>query len=114
VLRDYPDTKYAEEMEFLTIKAQYLYAKSSIEYKQEERFTAAINDYQQFKDKYPNSRYLAEAAQLSNNSRSGISDAKRVLAEAVTNQKLARKLSKKDTAKTEPPSEKGNGNQKMP
>ena len=22
-LRDYPDTKYAEEMEFLTIKAQY-------------------------------------------------------------------------------------------
>src|SRR6202000_2255167 len=34
-LRDYPDTKYAEEMEYLTIKAQYLYAKASNEYFQD-------------------------------------------------------------------------------
>src|SRR6195952_3921221 len=36
-LRDYPDTKYAEEMEYLTIEAQYEYARHSTEYKQEER-----------------------------------------------------------------------------
>src|ERR1700710_2443968 len=30
-LRDYPDTKYAEELEYLTVKAQYLYAKNSYE-----------------------------------------------------------------------------------
>src|ERR1700761_599801 len=42
VLRDYPDTKYAEEMNFLTIKAQYLYAYHSSVYKQEERYNQAI------------------------------------------------------------------------
>src|SRR6201995_5027049 len=42
VLRDYPDTKYAEEMEYLTIKAQYLYAYHSSVYKQEERYNQAI------------------------------------------------------------------------
>src|ERR1700761_1047101 len=36
-LRDYPDIKYAEEMEYLTVKAQYLYAKNSFEIKQEDR-----------------------------------------------------------------------------
>jgi outer membrane protein assembly factor BamD len=114
VLRDYPDTKYAEEMEFLTIRAQYLYAKNSIEYKQEERYMQAINDYLQFKDKYPKSKYLAEAAQLNNNSQRGIVTAKRVLAEAAADQHLAKKIASKDTTKTQPPSEKGNGNQKMP
>src|ERR1700759_4776880 len=41
-LRDYPDTKYAEELEFLTIKAQYMYARNSNVYKQEERYNQAI------------------------------------------------------------------------
>jgi outer membrane protein assembly factor BamD len=41
-LRDYPDTKYAEELEYLTIKAQYEYAHQSREYRQEERYNQAI------------------------------------------------------------------------
>src|ERR1700749_291048 len=33
MLRDYPDTKYAEELEFLIVKAQYEYAHQSRELK---------------------------------------------------------------------------------
>jgi outer membrane protein assembly factor BamD len=109
-LRDYPDTKYAEEMEFLTIKAQYLYAKKSAEFLEEDRYTTAITDADQFKDKYPNSKYLVEVAGLKKDSERGISRAKDILAEAATNQRLAHKIAKKDTVKSQPPSEKGNNN----
>ena len=60
MLRDYPDTKYAEELEFLTIKAQYAYAHESREYKQEERYTQTITDADLFIDKYPTSKYLQQ------------------------------------------------------
>lgn len=113
-LRDYPDTKYAEEMEFLTIKAQYLYAKASSEFLQEDRFTQAITDADQFKEKYPKSQYLANVESLRKDAGRGEENAKRILAEAAVDEKLARKLAKKDSVKTQPPSEKGNDNQKIP
>jgi len=101
-------------MEFLTIKAQYLYASKSNEYFQEDRFTQAITDADQFSDKYPGSKYLPEVAGLKKDSQHGINKAKQVLTEAETDSKLAHRLAKKDTVKTEPPSEKGNDNQKIP
>lgn len=114
-LRDYPDTKYAEEMEFLTIKAQYKYAENSLETKQEERFDQAITFCNQFTDKYPQSKYLREAQAYKRDSENGIQNAKRVLAQAVNDEKLARKLATKDTTKIKtPPSEKGMTNQKNP
>ncbi len=90
-LRDYPDTKYAEEMEFLTIKAQYLYAKNSYELKQVERYTTAISFYQQFIEHYPASKYLKEAEALKKDSEQGIIETNRILAEAVTTQNLNKK-----------------------
>jgi outer membrane protein assembly factor BamD len=42
VLKEYPDTKYAEEIEFLTLKAQYIYASKSFFLKQESRFDDAL------------------------------------------------------------------------
>src|SRR5258708_7103765 len=57
-LRDYPDTKYAEEIDFLTIKAQYLYADHSRPYTQVDRFNQVISYEQQFAEKYPTSKYL--------------------------------------------------------
>jgi outer membrane protein assembly factor BamD len=112
-LRDYPDTKYAEEMEFLTIRAQYLYAKNSREFKQEERYNQAISMYNDFVEKYPNSKYLNEAADLKKDSENGIRDVKALLAEATSDPKLAKKLAKKDSVKTSLPSEKINTDQKM-
>ena len=113
-LRDYPDTKYAEEMDFLTIRAQNKYAHASTEFKQEERFTQTVTFVDQFAEKYPQSKFLKEAQAYKKDSEQGIQHAKAVLTVAATDQKLAKKLAKKDTTKTLPPSEKGNDNQKMP
>jgi outer membrane protein assembly factor BamD len=113
-LRDYPDTKFAEEMEFLTIRAQYKYAKVSTDFRQEERFGQAISFYDQFAEKYPQSKFLHEAQGIKADSEYGIKRAKASIAEAAVDPKLAKKLAKKDTTKTQPPSEKGNDNQKMP
>jgi len=107
-LRDYPDTKYAEELEFLTIKAQYMYAKNSYELKQEDRFNTAINYSQQFTEKYPKSKYTKEAETFKKDSEQGIIQSKRTLAEAETNARLFKKIQeekygnsqlKKDTIK---------------
>jgi outer membrane protein assembly factor BamD len=113
-LRDFPDTKYAEEMDFLTIKAQYLYAKNSRETRQEDRYTQALSLADQFAEKYPSSKYLKETLALKRDSKEGIVTAKAFMAEVATNEKLARRLAKKDTVvKSQLPSEKQNS-QKIP
>ncbi|MBK0384035.1 outer membrane protein assembly factor BamD [Pedobacter sp. SD-b] len=76
---DFPDTKYAEEMEFLTIKSQYLYAKNSLETKQEERYQEAIEDYNAFAEKYPKSVYLKEASDIKDDALKGIEETKKIL-----------------------------------
>lgn len=86
-MRDYPDTKYAEEMEFLTIKSQYLYAKNSFEDKQEERFLEAIQLSNDFADNYPSSKYLKEAEQLKKDSERDIITVKKLLASFAAEQK---------------------------
>ena len=113
-LRDYPDTKYAEEMEFMTIQAQYLFAKNSGEYYQETRYDLVISFADQFTEKYPKSTYLSQVAGLRKDCDRGIIKAKQVLAEAASDQKLARRLAKKDSTKSQPPSEKMQGDQKLP
>jgi len=77
--RDFPDTKYAEEMEFLTIKSQYLYAKNSLETKQEERYQEAIEEYDRFAEKYPKSTYLKEAKDIKDDALKGIEETKKIL-----------------------------------
>jgi outer membrane protein assembly factor BamD len=79
--KDYPDTKFAEEMDFLIVKSQYLYAKNSLEIKQEERFNETIEEYERFVEKYPKSTYLKEAEELKNNSLKGIEEVKKLLAQ---------------------------------
>ncbi|PST82010.1 outer membrane protein assembly factor BamD [Pedobacter yulinensis] len=78
--RDYPDIKYAEEMDFLIIKAQYLYAKNSLENRQEERYTEAIGFYNDFVEAHKDSKYLKDAEQLKKASEEGIESAKKYLA----------------------------------
>ncbi len=114
-LRDYPDTKYAEEIEFLTIQSQYEFARISVERKQPERYTQAIGFADEFIEKYPQSKFLKGATNYKKDSQQGIERANRVLAEASENIKLAQKLAKKDTTRTgQPPSIKDRDNQKIP
>jgi outer membrane protein assembly factor BamD len=77
--KDFPDTKYAEEMEFLTIEAQYLYAKNSLEIKQEARYNEAIEEYNRFIEKYPKTTYLKRAEEFKNLSLKGIEETKKIL-----------------------------------
>lgn len=60
MLQDYPDTKYAEEAEYLIIKSQYLFADNSYVHRQESRFSEALDYYDDFVEKYPESKYLKE------------------------------------------------------
>jgi len=80
VLRDYPDTKYAEEINYLTIKAQVLYSQNSLETKQEERFTEAITMVNEFTEDYPSSKYTKDVVDLKKQAEQGIATAKKVLA----------------------------------
>jgi outer membrane protein assembly factor BamD len=86
-LRDYPDTKYAEEMEYLMIEAQYLYAKNSFETRQEQRFNETIALANEFAEKYPSSKYLKDAALYKQSAEKGIEDARKILAAAEAEQK---------------------------
>ena len=114
VLRDYPDTKYAEEMEYLTIKAQYEYADHSNMFKQEDRFGQVVSFEQQFAEKYPTSKFLPDAIILKKESEQGVIKAKRELAQYASDIKYARRFEKRDTLTGNTPTEKTNTNQKAP
>lgn len=78
---EFPDIRFAEEMNFLIVKSQFMYAKNSYANRQEERFTEAIGYYNEFTEAYPKSKLSKEAKQLKEDSEAGIVTAKRVLAE---------------------------------
>ncbi len=81
VLREFPDTKYAEEMEFLAIKAQYLYANQSSTRRQEERFGEALELYDSFVSAHPESKFRKEADALKLDAEKGIENAKKIMAQ---------------------------------
>ncbi len=103
-LRDYPDTKYAEEIEYLIVKSQYEYAKRSLETKQLERYEQAITYANQFAEKYPESKYLSLIAALKKDSGQGIVKTKAILAEAEAERKIYQKEIKKDSVQVKPTS----------
>jgi outer membrane protein assembly factor BamD len=95
--RDYPDIKYAEEMDFLMIKAQYLYAKNSYIIRQEDRYNEALELYKEFTDNHPNSKFTKEAKSLKEDVEAGISQTKKEMAEYTAQQEKYKDLLKKQT-----------------
>jgi len=77
---DFPDIKYAEEMDLLIIKSQMAYAKNSIEERQEDRYNEAITYADEFIEAHPQSKFADEARELKKDSESAIENAKRILA----------------------------------
>jgi len=63
-LKDFPGMKYEEELTFLIIKSHYDFAVNSVEAKQTERLTNAINAYKIFIEKYQVSEYSREAENI--------------------------------------------------
>ncbi|HXH17460.1 MAG TPA: outer membrane protein assembly factor BamD [Chitinophagales bacterium] len=64
LLKDYPDTQYAEEASFLVLKSYYLYAMESVSVKQLERFEKATEAYRNFNYRYKESKFAKDAEQL--------------------------------------------------
>jgi outer membrane protein assembly factor BamD len=65
-LKEYPSSRYIEEMMYLTIESYYLLALNSIESKKDERLNGAIENYVKFADLYPESTYLSRAESIYN------------------------------------------------
>jgi outer membrane protein assembly factor BamD len=64
-IKMYPDIQQREELEFLTVKSQYLYAKNSIEAKRLERFQEVLVNFEDYKyNNAKNSEHYAEALSM--------------------------------------------------
>lgn len=57
-LKDYPGSKYREEIMYMLFNSKYEMAVNSIEEKKYERYNAAKEEYYYFVDEYPNSQYI--------------------------------------------------------
>lgn len=60
-IKEYPYSKYKEQLEMLVLKARYREASESVEEKKEERFRTVIDEYYSFINDYPNSDMRKEA-----------------------------------------------------
>lgn len=61
---NYPDSKYIEEIRYLEIEAMYKLADVSIQSKKKERFTEAVDYYQDYIEDYPSGEYLRKAEDI--------------------------------------------------
>ncbi|MDR0766398.1 MAG: outer membrane protein assembly factor BamD [Odoribacteraceae bacterium] len=59
-LKDYPGTKYREEIMYMLFSSKFEIAVNSYEALQYERFTEAKEEYYFFIDEYPNSRHAGQ------------------------------------------------------
>ena len=76
LLNNYPESLHGEEYKLMIVKSYYKFAKLSIAEKQEERFEKVITEYEDFADRYPESKLLAEAENFSNFSKNNIKEIK--------------------------------------
>lgn len=72
LLNNYPESQKGDIYKLKTIKAWYKFAKLSLEEKQIERFEKVTAEYQDFADRYPDSKLLKEAESYSNLSQNNI------------------------------------------
>ena len=58
---DYPDSKYNEELMYLTVETSFKLAENSISGKRKERFQKTAIYFTRFSDRYPDSEYMKDA-----------------------------------------------------
>jgi outer membrane protein assembly factor BamD len=63
-LIDYPVSKYREELSFLVLKSRYMIASQSVESLRLERYRATIDEYYNFTNEFPKSKYLKDAENI--------------------------------------------------
>ena len=60
-IKDYPYSKYKEQLEMLILKARYQEASQSVDEKKVDRFRVVIDEYYSFINNYPESESREEA-----------------------------------------------------
>ena len=60
-IKDYPYSKYKEQLEMLVLKARFQEANQSVDIKKPERFRDVIDEYYSFINDYPQSENRKEA-----------------------------------------------------
>lgn len=63
-LKEFPDTKYREELSFLILEAKYIQAENSVVEKKETRMRDAIDEYFSFINEFPESQYMKRAVKI--------------------------------------------------
>ena len=66
LLNDYPESPNGETYKLMAIKAYYQFAKLSIIDKQQERFEKVVTEYNDFTDRFPDSKLRKEAESYNN------------------------------------------------
>ncbi len=72
LIRQYPDSRYREEAQFLLVQAAVELAEVSIISKRKNRYLDAIDFYQNFIDRYPNSTFGKDAENLYQKAQRGL------------------------------------------
>lgn len=63
-LKDYPDTKYREDILYYITKAYFMIAENSIQAKQKERYEETIAAYNELMAEYPASKYTKDVEKI--------------------------------------------------
>ncbi|MFN8252261.1 MAG: outer membrane protein assembly factor BamD [Ferruginibacter sp.] len=72
LLSNYPESSKGDVYKLKTIKSWYRFAKLSLEEKQIERYEKVITEYQDFADRFPESKLLKDAESYNNLSQNNI------------------------------------------
>ncbi len=76
--KNFPDSEYNEEVAFLRIEGQYLYAKQSIETRKKERYEEVIKYFDYLNTNFPKSKYVRSAQGMYDRSLKIINDLKKI------------------------------------
>lgn len=74
--KNFPDSKYLEEVAYLKVMAQYKFAENSFPNLQPKRFRTVIELYQELVDSYPDSRFIKDAEKMYSVSTTKVTDTK--------------------------------------
>jgi len=63
-LKEYPDTKYREELMYLKLDALFLYAERSVPEKKGERYQTTLDEYYSFIEEFPSGKYSKDVKSI--------------------------------------------------
>ena len=67
-LKEFPDSRYREELMYMVVKSNFMLAENSVEEKKGERYQNTVTEYYSFIDEFPQSQYIKEIESMYNQS----------------------------------------------